>query len=75
MASKSKGIASKPGKLVNMSMSKKLNIIGDHKQGLNLAEVMVQYDFKKFILHDIIKAKEKIKEVMKKVYHGWKVKE
>lgn len=50
-----------------MPVSEKMNGMEDHKWGFSCAKCMVQYNLKKLILYHIIKAKEKIKEVMKKV--------
>lgn len=47
-------------------MAEKLRVIEAHERGATRSELMTQYDLKKSTLHDILKAKEHLKAVVRR---------
>lgn len=60
------------GKRKILSMAEKLKVIEAHEKGVSRTQLMAQYDLKRSTLHDILKGKERVREVMKKIEGGRK---
>ena len=50
-----------------MSISEKFSVIQDHEGGMTRAQLMEKYGLKKTTIHDLLKAKDKVKEAMKEI--------
>ena len=50
-----------------MSISEKFSVIQDHERGMTRVQLMQKYDLKKTTIHDLLKAKDKVKETMKEI--------
>lgn len=59
------------GKRKILSIMEKLEVICDSEKGLSRSQIREKYGLKKTTVHDILKAKEKVKEAMKKI-ETWK---
>ena len=53
-----------------LSLKRKLEVIEEHEHGKSRAELMEKYGLKKTTIHDILKAKDKIRESVKKLENG-----
>lgn len=68
MASKTPSPSLSPsgkGKRKILSISEKFEVIQDHERGMTRAQLMEKYSLKKTTIHNLLKAKEKVKKVMK----------
>ena len=59
--------AAKKAKRMILSVSEKFKIIEDHEKGMTRAQLMDKYGLKKTTVYDILKAKDKIKEIMRTI--------
>ena len=69
MASKASAVpstSSRKGKRKSLSMGEKLKMIELYEKGTKRGDLMTQFDLKRSTLHDILRAKDRIREVVKK---------